>query len=109
MIGIFIVFSDFTKHIGKKISLHFRAIDDRPYKSMEDNWLFCSVSKNKVIANQPEGWCGDLPVFAGNPGFLTKKCRFLWGIATPLRPQARTERNRRRRLLARSSVITGSQ
>ena len=40
MIGIFIVFSDSAKHIGKKISLHFRAINDRPYKSMEDNWLF---------------------------------------------------------------------
>ena len=38
------------------------------------------LSKNKVIANQPEGWCGDLPVFAGNPGFLTKKCCFLWGL-----------------------------
>ena len=29
------------------------------------------------------------------------------GIATPLRPQARPERNRRRRLLARRSVRTG--
>jgi len=33
-----------------------------------------TLSKNRVIANQPEGWCGDLTVFAGNPGFLTKKC-----------------------------------
>jgi len=37
------------------------------------------LSKNKVIANQPEGWCGDLPVFTGNPGFLTKKCCFFMG------------------------------
>ena len=37
------------------------------------------LSKNRVIANQPEGWCGDLPAFAGNPGFLTKKCCFFMG------------------------------
>ena len=43
MIGIFIEFSDFAKHIDKKISLHFRAIHDRPYKSMEDNWLFQKI------------------------------------------------------------------
>ena len=42
------------------------------------------LSKNRVIANQPEGWCGDLRVFAGNPGFLTKNVAFLWGIATPV-------------------------
>jgi len=46
--------------------------------------IYLRLSKNRVIANQPEGWCGDLPVFAGNPGFLTKKCCFLWGIATPV-------------------------
>ena len=48
------------------------------------------LSKNRVIANQPEGWCGDLPVFAGNPGFLTKKCCYFMGDC-------------------HASVITGSQ
>jgi len=55
-----------------------------------DGFLFLRLSKNKVIANQPEGWCGDHPVFAGNPGFLTKNVDFFMGDC-------------------HASVITGSQ
>ena len=54
-----------------------------------------------VIANQPAGWCGNPLQTTENLPIINKKCLKIQGIPTPLRPQARAKRNRRRRLLAR--------
>ena len=80
------------------------------------------ASKYPVIANQSADWCGNPPVERNQVTITTKNRKVSRsvgqlsihfssnrGIATPLRPQARPERNRRRRLLARRSLRTGSQ
>ena len=47
-----------------------------------------------VIANQPAGWCGNPLQSSKNPPTINEKCLKIQGIPTPLRPQARAERNR---------------
>ena len=65
---------------GELRNRSLRRVAGQKRKRSQAGALPLRLSKNRVIANQPEGWCGDLPVFAGNPGFLTKKCCFLWGL-----------------------------
>ena len=92
-----------------------------PRLKQRDKLVFAGVHPRfAVIANQCAHWCGNPPVERNQVTITTRNrnvsqlCRAIVntftsirGIATPLRPQARPERNRRRRLLARRSVRTG--
>ena len=84
-----ILLNEFYEKANKKLEEGLYGIKDP--KELYKKYCHCHTSDRCH-------WCG-------NPFSLHVRER----IPTPLRPQVRTERNRRRRLLARSSVRTGSQ
>ena len=74
----------------------------RPVETHRVRYSLSKKSENTMsLRTSPLIWCGNPQNRRKTPRFLTENVLKNRGIPTPLRPQARFERNRRRRLLAR--------